>query len=49
MTENDVKLDLSFIRSYTTQEEFCFGFADDLFAQWPELAEAVASSFVIFG
>lgn len=40
MTENDVKLDLSFIRSYTTQEEFCFGFADDLFAQWPELAEA---------
>ena len=30
MTENEVKLDLSFIRNYTTQEEFCFGFADDL-------------------
>ena len=44
MTENEVKLDLSFIRNYKTQEEFCFEFADDLFEQWPALAEVGVDS-----
>ena len=44
MTENEVKLDLGFIRNYKTQEEFCFGFADDLFEQWPALAEVGVDS-----
>ena len=47
MTENEVKLDLGFIRNYTTQEEFCFGFADDLFEQWPELAKAGVDSHTL--
>ena len=44
MTENEVKLDLGFIRNYKTQEEFCFEFADDLFEQWPALAEVGVDS-----